>query len=67
MLVVTEIFVLATVLGYNSELLAIVYDPKNEPPGIPPPEGVTPPAQVPPLDTHTPRHSPKPTPTPRQQ
>ncbi|XP_062597302.1 uncharacterized protein LOC134258744 isoform X2 [Saccostrea cucullata] len=64
-----------TVLGYNSEVVVIVYDPRNEPEGRARPKGVTPiptlPAgstnQVPPLATHSPRHSPvrKPSPKPK--
>lgn len=57
-----------TVLGYNSEMVVIVYDPRHEPEGRARPKGVSPiptlPAgstnQVPPLATHTPRHSPVP-------
>ncbi|XP_056008915.1 uncharacterized protein LOC125662842 isoform X2 [Ostrea edulis] len=68
-----------TVLGYNSELVAIVYDPRREPEGRARPVGVTPiptlPAgstQIPPLATHSPRHSPvqrkspRPKPAPRR-
>lgn len=69
-----------TVLGYNSQIVVIVYDPRHEPEGRARPKGVSPiptlPAgttnQVPPLATHTPRHSPvprqspKPKPVPRR-
>ncbi|XP_078336716.1 uncharacterized protein LOC111135431 isoform X1 [Crassostrea virginica] len=62
-----------SVLGYNSEMVVIVYDPRHEPEGRARPKGVSPiptlPAgstnQVPPLATHTPRHSPVPKQSPR--
>lgn len=50
-------------LGYNSEMLAIVYDPRNEPAGkgklaaAAPLKSETPTPQVPPSDT---RHRPSP-------
>ena len=50
-----------TILGYNSKLMAVVYDPKNEPSSKLP--GALPP-QNPPRDTRKPSPSPGPAPVP---
>ncbi|CAC5371615.1 unnamed protein product [Mytilus coruscus] len=56
------------ILGYHSELLVMVYDPREEPPDRARPPGLPAamPLQVPPADTrHSPTYSPKPSPRPQ--
>ena len=53
---------LGTILGYNSKLMAVVYDPKSEPASKLP--HVALPPQQPPRDTREPSPGPAPVPTP---